>query len=60
MADNDESSLSSLPTNSDASLIVEASSSNKHEDKNKNVVVGSPDTWYMATCESENEMALTR
>ena len=48
-----------------ASLIVEVSSPNMHEDKNEVAVVGhcystlitegSSDTWYISTCEGENE-----
>ena len=65
MAEDDEYSLCSLPTNADASLIVDASSPNVHEEKNKDVVVGhcyttlitegSSDTWYIASCEGEKK-----
>ena len=64
VAEDDECSLCSLPTNADASLIVKASSPNMHEDKNEEVVVGhcyatlitegSSDTWYIASCENKN------
>ena len=40
VAEDDECSLCSLPTNADASLIVEASSPNIDEEKNEDVVVG--------------------
>ena len=65
VAEDDGCSLCSLPTNADASLIVEPSSPNMHENQNEDVVVGhcyatviterSSDTWYIATCEGENE-----
>ena len=65
VAEDDECSLCSLPTNADALLIVGASSPNIHEEKNEDVVVGhcyatlinegSSDTWYIATCEGKND-----
>ena len=71
VAEDDEYSLCSLPTNADASLIVDASSPNVHEEKNKDVVVGhcyttlitegSSDTWYIASCGGEKmKMGLTK
>ena len=58
-------SLCSLPTNTDAALVVGASSSNLQKEKNEDIVVGhcyatlikegSLDTWYIATCEDKNE-----
>ena len=39
VAEDDECSLCSLPTNADASLAVKASFSNMHEDKNEKVVI---------------------
>ena len=66
----DECSLCSLPTNTDALLIVGGSSPNIQKEKNEDIMEGnfyvtlisegSSDTWYIATCEGKNNDGLTR